>query len=298
MDVLPEAEVWAESELAEGTQRLYRHRLSMVERWLDGRELTDETCSAYVKARFEDGVSPSYLAQSVAAVRWSYRARGLDHPCGPDTVRALKRAKRQGRGRGVGQVRGLTFGELTRMAELAAGCGKLFGLRDAACLRVGWDGLLRVGELANVQVDHVSFEPDGSGRLLIPHSKTDQQGRGRVQYLGPPTVAAIEAWMDASAIEDSYLWRRVTRQGTIPRNEPVHTQTLREIIQTWAAAAGIEGRISGHSLRVGAAQELARRGAAVPLLMAAGRWASPDMVARYTRHIDAGESAVATLLYG
>jgi site-specific recombinase XerD len=39
--------------------------------------------------------------------------------------------------------------------------------------------------------------------------------------------------------------------------------------------------LSGHSLRVGAAQELARAGEAMPLIMTRGGWTNPDTVLRY-----------------
>ena len=185
------------------------------------------------------------------------------------------------------------------MAELAVEKGGLAGLRDAAILLTGADAMLRVGELAAVQVEDISYQDDGSGRLHLGHSKTDQYGNGAELYLGPATMKAIERWQDASGIEDGPLWRRVTRECTIPRAESLHTQTVRDsIIKLWARVAGIKGRISGHSLRVGTAQTLARRGASMAMLMQNGRWRSPDMVARYTAGIDAGDSAVATLIHG
>ncbi|WP_278251907.1 hypothetical protein, partial [Sabulibacter ruber] len=49
----------------------------------------------------------------------------------------------------------------------------------------------------------------------------------------------------------------------------------------------------GHSLRVGAAQELLAAGVDLPGLMQAGRWASPRMPARYTEQLRATRSAVA-----
>ena len=39
--------------------------------------------------------------------------------------------------------------------------------------------------------------------------------------------------------------------------------------------------LSGHSLRVGSAQELARAGEAMPLIMTRGGWTKPDTVLRY-----------------
>ena len=47
------------------------------------------------------------------------------------------------------------------------------------------------------------------------------------------------------------------------------------------AAVGIEGRVSGHSLRVGGAQSLAAGGASLVEMQTAGRWQSPAMPGHY-----------------
>jgi integrase len=39
--------------------------------------------------------------------------------------------------------------------------------------------------------------------------------------------------------------------------------------------------ISGHSMRVGAAQDLLNSGASMPIIMQRGRWSKPDTVMRY-----------------
>lgn len=56
-----------------------------------------------------------------------------------------------------------------------------------------------------------------------------------------------------------------------------------------------EGGVSGHSLRVGAAQDLLVAGFGLPALQAAGGWASPTMPARYGERIQAGDGAMAQL---
>jgi len=45
-------------------------------------------------------------------------------------------------------------------------------------------------------------------------------------------------------------------------------------------------RISGHSLRVGAAQDLLNSGASMPTIMQRGRWSKTDTVMRYLEHGD------------
>jgi integrase len=42
--------------------------------------------------------------------------------------------------------------------------------------------------------------------------------------------------------------------------------------------------ISGHSMRVGAAQDLLNSGASMPIIMQRGRWSKTDTVMRYLEH--------------
>ena len=155
--------------------------------------------------------------------------------------------------------------------------------RDLALLRVMRDGLLRRSEAAALIWADIATEPDGSGRVTVRRSKTDQDGEGSVGYLGAPTVAALEAIRPETPDPDARVF------GLSPSQ--VH-----RIIRARAAAAGIE-RAGGHSLRVGTAQDLAATGAGLPEIQQAGRWQDPKMVARYTRHQSAGRGAVARYLY-
>ena len=155
--------------------------------------------------------------------------------------------------------------------------------------------LLRVGELAALDVVDVAVQADGAGTLTVRSSKTDQEGRGHVRYLGPPTVAAVQRWQQASAIVAGALFRAVNHGGRVGARLGV--RSIRAIIQRRAAAAGIEGRVSGHSLRVGSAQSLAAAGAGLVELQEAGDWKAPSMPAHYARAQLAGRGAVARLRY-
>ena len=66
------------------------------------------------------------------------------------------------------------------------------GLRDAAIVAIASDALLRVSEVAALDVPDVDLaEPT----VLIRRSKTDQEGKGTVQYLGQRTTERIQAWL-------------------------------------------------------------------------------------------------------
>ena len=74
--------------------------------------------------------------------------------------------------------------------------------------------------------------------------------------------------------------------------------SARRIIKARSQAAGVEGFIPGHSLRVGSAVSLAKAGASVVEMQGAGRWKSPQMPAHYARVQEAEQGAIARLRYG
>ena len=76
-----------------------------------------------------------------------------------------------------------------------------------------------------------------------------------MQYIGGPTVARVRAWLEVTGIASGPMFQRLDKAGR-PRGR-LSTVSIRAIVQRRAAEAGIEGRVSGHSLRVGGAQFLA-----------------------------------------
>ena len=287
----------AAASLSPGTRTVYASALGGLDAWLAGRPLDDKALAIYLGHLFDEGKAPSSAGLAVAAAKLRARLLGDISPAGPATERVLAGFRREGRDRGVGQVTGIRWEQADAAAAIAASSGDLAGLRDAAILAVASDALLRVSEVSALDVEYLAIEKDGSGRLTIRHSKTDQEGAGAVQYVGPSTVRRVQSWLDAAGHSTGPLFCRV-RRGGITVATRLNVRSIRWIVVGRAAAAGIEGRISGHSLRVGAAQSLAAAGASLVEMQTAGRWGSPAMPGHYARGQLAGRGAVARLRYG
>ena len=283
--------------LSANTRRAYGGALRAFEAATAGHEITDGLVADYLSGQFVAGRSPSTCAQIVAALRFRAKLRGTRAPTGRLTDRVLAGIRREGRDRGRGPVAGVDFAQAAAVSAQAAACGDLAGLRDAALIDTMSDGLLRVSELAALRIEDLTFDPDGSGCFLIRSSKTDPHGSGAVGYLGAPTVARLRAWLEAAGLEDGPLFPRCSRNGRIGRTGPC-TATVRNIIKRRCAAAGLEGHISGHSLRVGGAQSLAAGGAGLVELQHAGRWTTLQMPAHYARGQLAARGAMARIKYG
>ena len=73
-------------------------------------------------------------------------------------------------------------------------------------------------------------------------------------------------------------------------NRPLSTTTLSSIIRNAAERAGFSDEdveaFTGHSMRVGAAQDLLRRGFDTAAIMRAGGWKSVSVLARYLEHAE------------
>ena len=140
-----------------------------------------------------------------------------------------------------------------------------------ALLAVMRDGLLRISEAAALRWCDVDFQPDGTALLTIASSKTDQEGEGAILYLGQAA---------ADALRDIAICHRVA-----DFDRPVFGLGPRQLarrIDAAARAAGLGAGFTGHSARVGMAQDLVAWGAELPALMVAGRWRSSRMPARYS----------------
>ena len=84
-----------------------------------------------------------------------------------------------GRRPGLARVKGIKWSHADTVAAVAANGGNSpAGLRDAALVSLMSDALLRVSEAAALLVEDIEEAEDGSGRLTIRHSKTDQEGVG------------------------------------------------------------------------------------------------------------------------
>ena len=293
-----------EASQAANTTRAYRSGWAAWQRWAaeHGHQTMPAApvaVAAYLAHRAEQGASVATVRMARAAISAAHRQCGADDPCRhPGVVRVLKGLSRTGKGRGRGQVQGLDW----RAADLAAGVAanggrSLAGLRDAALIQVMSDALLRVSEAAALDVADVQRQADGSGTVTVTGSKTDQEGRGHVRYLGAPTMQRLSAWLSgAGIVNGGPLFRQVLKDGATVTAR-LGARSIRAIIAKRAADAGIAGRVSGHSLRVGAAQSLAAAGAGLVELQEAGDWQAPTMPAHYARHQFASRGAVAKLRY-
>jgi integrase len=158
----------------------------------------------------------------------------------------------------------------------------LRGIRDKGILLVAYDSLCRRGELVSLELEDVLIE-DKSIKLKLRKSKTDPDGIGKSLYLSNDTQIALKNWVKKSRIESGKLFRSITTSGKI--KESLNSAQIARIYKKLAINLKVDQdiikRISGHSTRVGAAQDLMASGTSLPIIMNRGRWSKIDTVMRY-----------------
>ena len=282
---------------APNTLKVYQHALKKFHAWLHTNhlnpdQLTDETIAKYIAALYAAGKAPATITIVVAAVKWDAANPGEDEVVGELTDKTLTGIRRSGCERGRGQVDGLTWSDVDRICTLAEAEKTTAGLRDSALIRLMSDCLLRISEAVAVNVKDL-----GKNTLTVHRSKEDQESKGETLFVGPPTMQAIDRYRDTGRIEKGALFRRVRRGGHVT-SDRLGVEGERIAIKARARAAGVEGFISGHSLRVGSAVSLARAGASVVDMQVAGRWKSPQMPAHYARAELAEQGGITRFKYG
>lgn len=263
--------------VSDNTLKAYKHATRKLEVWLEGRTLSDAVLAEYVRFLHGQGKSPATINLVLSAVKWMAEHRGIDPVAGAATERAVSAVREKGKGRGRRQVDGLTWDDVERVCTAAESADTAAGLRDAAMISLMSDCLLRISEVVAVDVEDV-----GEDGLRMRGRVRNQEEPAASLYICDSTRRLIERYRRRAGIESSALFRRIRFQNHVTE-ERLGVKGARAAIQRWAAEAGIEGFISGHSLRVGSAVSLARAGASVVDMQTAGRWKSADMPARYVR---------------
>ena len=170
-------------------------------------------------------------------------------------------------------------------------------------IHLAYDSMCRTSELLALTWQDFAINYEGHGSAIIRRSKTDQEGRGRRAILTPACTKRLLRWrktlwrakrrlgVSVDAFKKSFMLRNISRHGHIGKS--LSAVSLNRILKDSAWRAGESksqiDRISGHSTRVGSAQDLVKCGATLPQIMLAGGWKSASNVARYIEHTELNE---------
>ena len=174
---------------------------------------------------------------------------------------------------------------------------RLIDDRNRALLAIAYDTLLRRAELTSLEVADLLDEMGGDATLLVRRSKTDQEGKGEIVWVAPDSLLLVKTWLARAGISDGPLFRSVGKGGRTGGALP--PGQVARIFKAMARSADlpdavVEG-LSGHSTRVGAAQDMIAAGIELPKIQHAGRWKSTAMVNHYGERLLVRRSGAAEL---
>ena len=195
------------------------------------------------------------------------------------------------------QVQVLGLGRALKERLINTCADNLMGLRDQALIAAGYDTLCRRSELVQLQTEDLKIKSDSSGTIFVRRSKAHKFGDRRLAYLSPETIMRLSAWLDAAELRTGPIFRGVA--GACAMSRGLHPSSVGRVLKERAREAGLArdvvAKLSGHSMRVGAAQDMAAAGIDLGAIMHAGGWKSADMVMRYIEHMDVEKSGMARL---
>ena len=220
----------------------------------------------------------------VAAISSIHKLNLLNDPTQHPAVKIEMRRMHRTLGRYSQQAFGITAPILEKM--LGATASNLRGIRDRALLLLAYDSMCRRSELVSLKITDIQIEQlDSQARMKIRlrKSKTDQELQGRWIHLSERSADAIAIWINQAKLDDGYLFRGIN--NAIDITYELKSSQINRIYKRLAKDAKLPkeviDQISGHSMRVGAAQDLLKSGASMPLIMNKGRWSKTDTVMRY-----------------
>lgn len=272
---------------SDNTRRAYQ---ADVEHFIKmGGELpaTPKMVASYLK-ECAGKINPRTLARRLTAIRQWHKLKGdvvkdpTQDPLVTKTMRGIARLH----GKPRRQALALRLKELDKISEYLLAHESLINIRNRALVLVGFFGAFRRSELVAMQWEHVEFVSDGIV-ITLPRSKTDQTGEGQKSVipfgndLRCPVRALID-WRQASKLWDGYVFRRISKTGTISTHG-VTGVYVNMVIRDLVKAVGLPNaeQYSAHSLRRGFATEAARLGASMPSIQKHGRWRSTRTVVEY-----------------
>ena len=196
------------------------------------------------------------------------------------TIRRLKRSKCLDQQ----QAAGINHDVLVKMID--AQPDTLAGIRNKALLSLGYDFLARRSELVALRTTDLEFTKDGALKGMIRKSKTDQYGRGRLVFGSARSAKLLKAWFWKKPKQIEAVFCAINHGQCVDR--PICDRNVNEIIKKSVVKVKRCERpsdleVSGHSLRVGAAQDLLITGYDLAAIMRAGGWSNAETVSRYLR---------------
>jgi site-specific recombinase XerD len=245
-----------------------------------------QSVSDFLTEQMGLGLKYTSLRRKASSISAVHRLCNLPDPTKDAEVRiALRKIKRCV---GVRQHQAYPINSALMRRMLDVTTDDLRGLRDRALLMLAYDSMRRRGELVSLRIEDIEFLDDQGASVLLRRSKTDQFGAGQWIHLSVPTTRAVEDWISAAGLSSGFILRSIRGRDNVLQtmSESRVNRTLKRLARRAQLTPTQIRQISGHSTRVGAAQDLLIAGASLPQIMVKGGWSKTDTVIRYIERVN------------
>jgi site-specific recombinase XerD len=275
-----------EGAYAPNTIRAYKSNFEFFINFCDENNKTafptiPETVVRYIKHISSGRLKSSSIKIAVASISAIHRFNSEIDPAQHTDVKIEMRRMYRTLGRFTKQAYGINKDLLEKMIDTTD--DSLRGVRNRAILLVAYDTLCRRSELVNLSIEDLKITQSNNERkieLTLRKSKTDPEGFGRPLYLSKKAQKAIFEWIQKANIKSGKLFRAIYGKHKIKEN--LNLGQINRIYKNYAKLINLDFRlISGHSLRIGSAQDLLVAGNNLSIIMNRGRWSKTDTVMRY-----------------
>ena len=162
----------------------------------------------------------------------------------------------------------------------------LSGMRNRALFSLSYNFLARRSELVAIRCGELRFTPVGALKEMIRKSKIDQYGKGRLVFGSERSAKLVRKWLRLKPQEIQPIFCAINHRQCMDR--PICDLNVNEImrksvVQVKCCARLNDRELSGHSLRVGSAQDLLTRCYDLGAITRAGGWSVSSTVLRYLR---------------
>lgn len=245
------------------------------------------TVASFLMSTLSQSIKTATIRRKVSSISAIHRLSSLPDPTKhPEVTITVRKISRQ-LGTRFDQAYPVTKVILDKLMAVCR--HDLRGLRDRALLMLAYDCMRRRSELVSLRVEDMEWLSDAGVSVLLRKSKTDQHGSGQWIHFSTSATKALQDWLEAAQIKDGFILRGVHPNGSVTPS--LCESRVSRIYKTLAKRAQLSERIvqsiSGHSMRVGGAQDLLVQGASLPQIMVKGGWAKTDTVMRYVERVRA-----------
>jgi len=288
--LIEEYRLRSEAAFSPATLRNYKMVIRLFGCWCtDHGYSPDPPIDPRILAEWVDDMGGKLAAASIETRLWGiaelHRSQFLPSPTKHRLVDlALKGVKRK---YGAMQNQAPPLGKAEILDVISKLGEERIDIRDKALLWIASDSWCRSSEIVAFKVKDINRQDDGSSLLYVSRSKTDPYGEGAYAFLSERGTKAVIEWIELAKLKSNDPILTKSQMGG--KRSPLSPSTVSRIIKRCTGRKDV----SAHSTRVGGVHDAFRLGCDLSAIMVAGRWASPEMPARYGRRILAGQSAAA-----